>query len=152
MAANILDVCDALVEVITDGLDDPADAQVERVYLAPIAQKDDTERRVWVYPTRYNKTPASRGEDEWVHSVSVVVAEWHRDAGEPPKSWVDERVTFTESKVFSALDFSHEYLVFSTTRRLLTYQADCVVFDAAKLESKLFWSELTFEFREIKTT
>ncbi len=151
MAANILAVCDALVEWIAAGLDSPTDAVVERVYLAPLDLSADTDRHVWVFPATYTNSAATRGEDEWVYSVGVVVAERCPEPGEASVSWLDERVEFAEAKVFDALDFSRVPLVFDTTRRLLTTQGDVTVYDDQKLPSKnLFWSEMRFEFREIQ--
>lgn len=153
MAAEILTVCDALLPVVVAALDDPGDAVVERLYLAPLTLDTDAFRHVWVFPASYANNPATRAEDEWVYAVGVVVAERYEDAGEPPAAWLDERVAFTQSKVFDALDFARTLLQFGTgsARELWTQSSSCdVVYDSIRLsEKKLFWSELRFEFREI---
>lgn len=154
MTENILTVCDALVTALVAGLDDPNCATVERVYLAPVDLKSEQSRRVWVFPASYQHSPASRGENEWIYQVGVIVAERYADAGEPTVAWLDERVEFTQTQVFTALDHARELLAFGTdgTRRLWTQTGGCeVVYDADRLSTqKLFWSELRFEFREIQ--
>jgi len=151
MPANILTVCDALVSAIEAGLDEPTDASVERLYLAPMDLATDTARHVWVFPARYSTILANRGEDEWTHTIGVIVAERYTDAGEPPVAWLDERVTFTEEYVYRALDFTRSLLSLGTGRDLVTQTAEATVYDDLRLsEKKLFWSELRFEFKEIK--
>lgn len=151
--AEILVVCDALVSALIDGLDDPADARVERLYLAPLDTVKDTDRHVWVFPASYENNPASRGEDLWVYQVGVIVAERCQDAGEPAKEWADERVTFSQRMVFDPLDYSRAPLHFGDggARRLVTQASSCpVVYDAGRFEKGIFWTELKFEFREIQ--
>lgn len=150
MAADILTVCDALVTTVTNGLTAPTDAVVERLYLAPMDMASDTDRHVWIFPAVFGSNPENRGEDSLTYRVGVIVAERYTSPGEPTVAWTDTRVTFTQDKVYDALDFSRAPLTFATTRRLLTTSGEIAVYDPDRLQRGLFWSEMTLEFREIK--
>ena len=151
MAANILDVCDDVTVALTTAVNDIT-IPVDRLYLAPYDLATDTSRHVWVFPAQYQPSPATRGEDEWVYTIGVVVAERYTTAGEPTPAWLDDRVTFSEQKVYQPLyDLLRTMRTFGTTRRLWLSTAECrLVYDPDKLsEKKLFWSEFRFEVREI---
>jgi hypothetical protein len=151
MAADIIDVCDAIVSRITTGLAEGDTSTVERVYIAPIKVESISDRVVYVFPANKSQSPASRSEYEQVYRVAVIVAERFSDAGEPTKTWTDTRVSFVQDKVEKRCDFTKELLVFDTTRELWTQTIETDIYDADQLTiNKLFWSEITFEFHEIK--
>jgi hypothetical protein len=150
VAADILTVCDALVDAVEAALTNPSDATVERLYLAPLDMASDTSRHVWLFPAVFGSNPENRGEDSLTYRVGVVVAERYTAAGEPTVAWTDARVTFAQEHVFDALDFSRAPLAFATTRRLLTTNGELAIYDPDRLQRGLFWAEMTLEFREIK--
>lgn len=151
MPADILTVCDALVDAVVAALDYPNQASVERVYLAPMdLMTGDSNRHVWIFPAVFGSTPENRGEDAQTYRVGVVVAERCLEPGEPSREWTDERVNFTQEKVFDALDFARAPLTFATSRQLLTTSGDMTVFAADRLQQGIYWSDMTLEFREIK--
>lgn len=152
MAANILDVCDALVAAVGAAWTEGASDSVERVYLAPINFHTQAGRHVYIFPTNYENSPATRSEDDWTYQVGVVVVEKHASAGEPSTSWLDERVTFVQEKVFDVLDFARAPLIVGTGLGLITQTSSVEVYDETKLnELHTFWSELTFTFTEIRS-
>lgn len=153
MAANILDVCDALVsKVITAWTAITADDSVERVYLAPIKVHTQIGRHVYIFPTNYENSPATRSEDDWTYQIGVVVVERHDSSGEPATSWMDTRVNFVQDKVFDALDFARAPLIVGSGLGLITQTSSVEVYDETKLnELHTFWSELTFTFTEIRS-
>lgn len=150
MAADILTVCDALVDAVEAALDSPSDAVVERLYLAPVDMSSDTDRHVWLFPATLTSTPENRGEDADTYRVGVIVAERYTDPGEPTKAWTDARVTFATTKVFDALDFSRDPLVISGSRGMRTTSGEMMVYDPDRLQRGLFWCEMTLEFLDIK--
>lgn len=147
--ADILTVCDELVSVVEAALTDPADAVVERLYLAPLDMAADTDRHVWIFPVSHTRTPENRGEDARTYRIAVVVAERYTAPGEPTVAWVDERVTFAQEKVFESLDFARSPLVYTGSRGLRTTAGEVTVYDPDRLQRGLFWSEMTLEFLDI---
>ena len=137
MAARILDVCDALVAAIQAAWSPASPDGVERGYVSKIKVGELTGRRVYVFPLRYSDSPASRSENLTDYSVGVVVVERYRDAGVPDKDWTDERVTFVEEVVYSALDFGgdEDVLVVAGHKGLWTESADVTVYDPAAMLS-----------------
>jgi hypothetical protein len=152
MAARILDVCDSLVAAIAAEWNPTAPDGVERGYVSPIKVGELLGRRVYVFPLRYSDSPASRTENLTDYGVGVVVAERYADSGVPGKDWADERVTFVEEVVYSALDFGgdKDVLVVGAHKGLWTETADVTVYDPVALnKDHLFWSELAFGFNEV---
>lgn len=151
MAADILTVCDELVNTVEAALTSPTDAVVERLYLAPLDMAADTDRHVWIFPASHTRTPENRGEDARTYRVAIVVAERYTDPGEPTVAWVDERVEFTQEKVFEALDFARAPLSYTGSRGLRTTSGEVTVYDPDRLQRGLFWSEMTLEFLDIQS-
>ncbi len=150
MAADILTVCDALVDAVEAALDSPSDAVVERLYLAPVDMSSDTDRHVWIFPATFASSPENRGEDALTYRVGVIVAERYTDPGEPTKAWTDARVTFSQEKVYDALDFARNPLVYTGSRGMRTTSGEMMVYDPDRLQRGLFWCEMTLEFLDIK--
>jgi hypothetical protein len=155
-------LCDALVAVLAadwDGSGNPpaAPSGPERAYFKRIGDADSGEderlvgRRVIIYPTGYSNDPASRGEDDYAHRVSVQVFERYTDAGDPPREWIDERVDFVWARIAEGFDFSHSGPP-AWNRKLLTVSADVVVLDLGKLlgAGSMFVSQVDFVFSEIR--
>ena len=151
MAADILTVCDALVLAVETALDNPADATVERLYLAPLDMAADSARHVWLFPATLARRPENRAENTLTYRVACVVAQRYTEPGEPTKAWVDSLVEFVAAKVYFPLDFIRDPLAFGpdSGRHLLTTSGEITVYDPERLQRGLFWSEITFEFQEI---
>ncbi len=147
--SDILTVCDALVEAVVAALGSIGDAEVERLYLAPLDMAADTARHVWFFPATLSRRPENRAENSLTYRVACVVAQRYTDPGEPSKTWVDDLVAFVQSRVYFPLDFIRDPLMFGDNRQLITTGGEITIYDAERLQRGLFWSEITFEFQEI---
>lgn len=150
--ANILAVCDYLVDVVEAAWTTiTADDSVERLYVAPLKLHEQSGRHVYIFPLSYSNQPATRGHDDWTYQVGIIVLERYEDAGEPPVSWMDDRVDFVQSKVFDALDFTRSPGNVSGGLRVLTQEANCEVYNVDLMtQERQFRSELRFTFTEIR--
>ena len=152
-----LTLCDDLVTALLGAWTDMgASDGVTRCYFKRIGDSDRPEtklagRQVYVFPTDYDNGPATRGEDEFIHSVSVLVVERYADAGDPPTAWIDTRVDFVYEQIVQGLDFSHDGPA-SWNKKLTTLSADVTVCDVEKLTGggKLFYSMTELAFSEIR--
>lgn len=151
-------LCDRLVaELLEAWTDKGADDGAERRYFVRIADVTDpqfklTGRKVYVFPTGYDSGAVTRGEDEYLHTVGVLVVERYPDAGDPPTEWTDERVDFVFEKVVQGFDWSHDGPP-SWNRFLVTLSANVQVCDLEKLTSggKLFYSLTEIQFSEVRS-
>jgi hypothetical protein len=148
-------LCDSLVAALVAYWQPVSPDGAERAYFARSGDADAGElkltgRRVVIYPTDYSNDPASRGEDEFAHTVTVDVFERYFDAGDPPTEWTDERVDFVHAKIVEGFDFSKGGPP-SWNPKLVTRSADVTVCDTASLlgRGKLFWSRVELVFSEI---
>jgi hypothetical protein len=148
-------LCDALVAALVADWQPAAPDGAERAYFKRIADADGGDlkldgRRVVVYPTDYGNDPASRGEDEFTHTVTVQVFERYPDAGDPPTEWIDERVDFVYEKIVNGFDYSHNGPP-TWNGKLLTRSADVTVCQVGKLlgAGSLFVSDVSLVFSEI---
>lgn len=107
-------------------------------------------RQVVIFPTNYDNGPVTRGEDEFVHNLSVLVVERYKDAGDPPKVWTMERVEFVYLQIVQGFDFGRESPDWNP--RLVTLSSSTQVVDTDKLMSggKLFYSMTELVFSEIQ--
>lgn len=154
MAANILEICDHLVDVVTAewtgiGVQD----SVERVYLTPLKLHTQEGRHVFIFPRDYENSPATRGEDSWTHQIGIVVAEKYDDPGEPPIAWMDERVLFVQEYVFNPLDFARSPQIVAGGLGLITQTSTVSVYNSERMESDhMFWSEIALTFTELRAS
>lgn len=147
-------LCDQLVTALTDAWEPTGDDGAERVYFKRWGDGQDalTElkgRRVLIYPTAYEKAGATRGEDLYEHRITVQVGERHRDPGDPPTAWIDERVDWVYDRVFRGFDFGTPP---PWNRRLQTTSAAVVICDVDRLTTggKVFFSQIDFVFAELR--
>lgn len=153
--ARILVLCDALATALQTAWAPTGNDGVERAYFKRIADAEGAEfkllgRRVVIYPTDYGNDPASRGEDEYTHNVTVDVFERYTStSGDPTVEWIDARVDFVSTYVVDGFDFSYDGGP-SWNRKLITRSADVSVCDAAKLVggNRLFFSRVELVFSE----
>lgn len=112
--ARITKVAELVTKTLGDAADPAAGVTVERVYapewLDPDFWKDNpnlinsfTGRRIYVFGATERNEIATRGEDFNDYGVVVIVLERYTDQGDPPDSWVDERVAWVESQVYDRL-------------------------------------------------
>lgn len=147
-------LCDALLAALLADWQPSAPDGAERAYFKRIGDAEGAEfkllgRRVVIYPTDYSNDPASRGEDEFAHSITVDVFERYTDKGDPPTEWTDERVDFVYARVVEGFDYSHDGPPAWNTK-LITRSADVSVCDTNRLIGGLFFSRTVLEFSEIR--
>lgn len=149
-------LCDALVTALQSAWTEGADDAAERCYFKRVSDVDDanqklTGRKVYVMPTGYDNGAATRGEDEFVHEVSVLVVERYTDAGDPTTSWIDTRVDWVYDYIVNGFDYSHDGPP-SWNKKLITLSAAVQVCDVEKLVSggKMFYSMVDLVFSEIR--
>lgn len=149
-----LTLCDQLVAALEASWSPVSPSGVERCYFKRLGDGDDATtklegRRVLVVPTGYDNGPETRGEDGYVHRVSVLTVERYTDAGDPPTEWTDERVDFVFDEIVQGFDFGRQPP--SWNAKLVTLSAAVQVCDVEKLVTggKLFYSLVEFEFAEI---
>lgn len=149
-------LCDALVSALQTAWGPTGNDGVERHYFKRVGDAEGAEfkllgRRVVIYPTHDSNDPASRGEDEWTHNVTVDVFERYTDAGDPTVEWIDRRVDFVTTQIVDGFDFSHTGPP-SWNKKLLTLSYDRLLCDPAKLvgSNKLFFSRVELVFSEIR--
>lgn len=158
VSARVLTLCDALVSAIDSAWTQGANDSVSRRYIAPIDIQELSTlagRHVYVFPGRYDSSPATRGHDAWVHEIGVLVVERYTALGNEPadttlRDWLDTRVDFVESTVIGALDYDgRTVLAIGSSRNVLTEALEVETYDVEMLnQHKLFWSELTATFRD----
>ncbi len=157
MASRVNEVCDALIDRLVSLLPSGDKTTFERTYVPDILDAEFaagllglTGRKVYVMPASYGQAEiATRSQDLNRYGPSVLVVERYTEAGGVARPWLDDRVEWVERQVFGPLqNLRAEPLLGS----LWSHAADVtLVFDPDFLrEHKLFWSEVTFEFREIK--
>ena len=149
-------LCDALVTALQAAWTEGADDAAERVYFKRIADVGDTAlrlvgRKVYVMPTGYDNGAATRGEDEYIHNVAVLVVKRYTDAGDPTTAWIDEQVDWVFTYIVQGFDYSHDGPA-SFNKKLITLSAAVQVCDVEKLVSggKLFYSLVELVFSEIR--
>lgn len=97
MSARIRDLRDALVELVDAKWTGAGENdEVIAPYQYDIYAKNLTGRKVLVIPEAYSGFPANRAEDSTDYGFQLWVVERYTEAGDPPASWVDARVDFTE--------------------------------------------------------
>jgi hypothetical protein len=154
-----LSLCDALVGVIDAGWSGQGvNDGVSRVYFIRIADVDDSSlkllgRKVYVFPTNYSYAGFTRGEDQYQHEISVLCVERYTEArGDPPTSWIDDRVDFVYNNIVQLLDYDGRSGATATfNRNLLTDNIEIQVCDVEKITGggKLFFSLVNFTFVEL---
>lgn len=149
-----LTLCDALVTALQAAWTEGANDAAERVYFKRIGDADRPEtklvgRKVYVFPTGYDSGASARGEDDYLHRVSVLVVERYEDAaGDPPTSWIDTRVDWVFTYIVQGFDYSHDGPP-SWNKKLVTLGAQVQVCDVEKLlGGRLFYSLVEIEFQE----
>lgn len=161
--ARIISLCDQLVVTLNSAwTDQTADDRVSRAYVAPVTldrSQPFAGRRVYLFPVSYQDEPATRAEDLRAYTVTVWVCERFPDAlpvdSADATDWFDQRVLFTETTVYDALDFGRDddtkpgVLEFDG-RRVWTESARVGVYDWERMAGlQLFMAELEFTFREL---
>lgn len=152
-----LTLCDNLVDSLEADWLPAAPDGAERAYFKRIADSEDqrnklTGRRVMIFPTGYDYSPATRREDQYTHHVSVLTVERYAGAGDPPRDWTDERVDFVYTHVVQGFDWDHRINSFASFSRLLvTDSSEVQVCDIEKLTSggRLFYSLVNIVFFEL---
>lgn len=121
----------------------------------PFGDGEDTQTRVYgrqvvIFPTGYGNEWATRGQDKYSHTISVLVVERYEDGyGMPPQDWTDERVDFVHTYIVQGFDFGRTGPP-SFNRQLMTLSCDVQVCDVEKLVTggRLFYSLVVLEFEE----
>src|SRR5262245_38416216 len=109
-------------------------------------------RQVVIYPTGYDNSPITRGEDEYVHQITVDVLERYDDQpGDAPRDWITTRVDFVYEKIVQGFDFSHDGPP-TFNRKLITRSAAVSVVDLSSLlgRNRLFFSRVELVFQEVR--
>lgn len=166
MAAESIALCDYitnyLTEIITEYEGSAPVSTIERVYDFVEDLGKLVDRKVYVFPLDYVLTePISRKEDMFDVRVGVVVAHKYDNPSSPtkaaPVAWVDDKVDFVETYIFSTLAEvrMHEVPLGGPSGEMVQYwpqeAANNMVFDYTKLsQHKVFWSELEFVFRKVR--
>lgn len=154
MAARVLELADAVVVAIQAGWDDPAPATVSRVYLFDVPDSDlglrSVEgRQVYVFPAGIADAGlVTRNTSQTEYRIAVLIVERYTEPGDPPSSWVDDRVTWVETEIWNKLSAFNALA--SQERGVWAETAESVsIYDAAILrEHRCFWSEFEFAYRE----
>ena len=152
--AKIIGVCDGIVSALSTAWVPVAPSTVERDYIAPVSIEDlDTflGRKVTVFPGPQDDDGENRGEDRLGMTIGVLAVERYTDAGDPPKSWMDERLYWMENTIKGTIKtYRRTPLVISTRRIRLQGPIIIETFQLrARNESKIFWSELEFTMVEV---
>jgi hypothetical protein len=150
-------LCDELVTLLTTTWGPSAPNKVERAYYRRFGDADAGEdrlvgRQVVIYPQDYESDAETRGEDRYLHRIVVQVVERYPDPGDPPVAWLDERVDFVSANVVNLFDFGRSAPEWR--RRLRTERTAVGVYDLAALMNggNLFFSQVEFEFSELRDT
>lgn len=153
--ARIIQAADAAVALILAGWTGRgADDGAERVYAPRVHLSGDEApalagRHVYVFPFPYSAEQLDRGSQWRRYSLRVLIVEQYKSAGDPPTSWIDERVYFVEQKVFNPLANESLKLIESMSADLDAVSTLDEVCDRETLiQHKTFWSYATFPFAE----
>ena len=157
--ARILDLADAAVTLIGRAwaTADPPRAPpsaVQRVYAPPIPLTGDAQdplagRQVYVFPGPYDASQVTRDEQFRRFTLQVLTVERFTGDGDPPNTWVDDRVTFVEQGVFNLLANRELKLVGEATPDPDEPSTIDLLYDRPELiQQKTFWSVCTFHFIE----
>lgn len=110
-------------------------------------------RQVVFFPTEYTWESGTRAQDEYTHRISCLVVERYTDAaGDPPKTWVSDRVDFVHAQIVKGLRYTRGGPP-SFNKNLMTLGATVQVCDVEKLVSggRLFYALVDLEFLEYVT-
>lgn len=148
-------LCDDLVSALQNDWAPTGNDGVERHYFKRFGDGDDTAlklqgRRVVIFPTGYENSPADRGEDDYTHRVSVLTVERYTDAGDPTRDWIDERVDFVFTRVVQGFNWGSAPPDWN--KKLLTVSAEVQLCDVEKLVGggKLFFALVDLVFSELR--
>ncbi len=148
-------MCDELVALLNDTWEPSAPDGVERHYYKRFGDADSggdelVGRRVVIYPADYESDAENRGEDRYLHRIMVQIVERYADDGDPPVEWMDERVDFVYSQIVELFDFGRNPPTWN--KRLRTGTTNVSIYDLSKLMNggKLFFSQVEFEFSELR--
>jgi hypothetical protein len=155
MAAHVIEICDACVAVLSTVWAPVAPNSISRIYGKEIGLSIDypaemlTGRQIYVFPTNYNQYRLlDRKSKLTKYSVSVLIAERYTEAGLPPVAWMDERVSFVDSVVFSALtDLSASFAGARVDPEDLG-SVDIVYDRDLYMQRNTFWSQITIVYQE----
>lgn len=154
MALDLLPFTDAIVTLIDDSFSAAG-------VIGTISREYDVEYdlgtveglKVNVFPASYvvdAANPATRIEDFLDIQSAIVILERFTQPGNPPKSWIDERVQWVESLIFSPLVTMECPLLLNSYWRTAVNVS--TVWDMTFLrEHKVFWSEVEITFRKLRS-
>lgn len=153
MAARITEVRNGVVDKITSAWGPTGNDAVIGLTRVDIDSKAVAGRKVYVFRSGYSTTPADRGEDQGDYTVAVMVVERYTGQGDPPETWIDDRVDWCEWLVRLLGDPRGDRLLATAGdpySGLWPQSAEVtVVHDIEELaEKKLFVSVLSVTYRE----
>jgi len=144
----VLEVADAVVDKINTAWAPVGNDSVSREYLTPIEVENIIGRKVYVFAADYSDEWETRSENLSSYTIALIVAERCQDAGQPSKTWLDERVKFVNEKVWDVLSDVRTGRLLDNT--VWPQTAEVLVYDVPLLnEKKLFWSEIEISYREV---
>lgn len=156
-----LTLCDDLVTVLTAAATPGPKDSYQREYFVRHADAEDPElkvgdgRKVTIAPSNpnaYSYEPATRGEDNYTHRVSVLIEKRCVDAGDVARDWLDTEVNWVYTNIVLGFDWDFRTGAIPTfNRNLVTISADVKLFDIDDLLSrgKLFSSQVDLVFNEL---
>lgn len=162
--ASIIELAKYTVEVLDASINSgsgPDVAQVSRLWAKRSDKVLETleGRKVDVWHNTYSDSgPATREEDFYSVTLSIVIAERYAERQEVPNEWVDELVSWVEDKVFNPLASIGETTLDGSTGNPLRlgewWTQNLVVVNVCDpdflRQQKLFWSELELTYTRLK--
>ena len=155
--SGILTLGDAIVSAVSTLWNPSAPSAISRVYQIPdsVNVKSIDGRQVWLFPVEYSDETANRLEDVNTYKFVFVVAEKYASAGNPPVSWVDDRVDWVSDSLIGWIQYgrddSHPLLSVGTREIFLAEIAPVMVYEPDELIKRgMFWCEFEATFQELR--